>query len=81
MRVYSVLRLSFAAIAIATALIVASPIARADELAEANKLLKSGQHQQALERVNKLLQGTPKGEPRADQENGRRQRILHEGTA
>ncbi len=58
MRVYPVLRLSLAAIAIA--IFVASPIARADDLAEANKLLKSGQHQQALERVNKLLQGKPK---------------------
>ena len=29
--------------------------ARADDLQDASKLLKSGQHQQALERVNKVL--------------------------
>jgi len=52
------LRLSLAAVAVA--IVVAAPVARADELAEASKLLKSGQHQQALERVNKLLQGKPK---------------------
>jgi Flp pilus assembly protein TadD len=52
------LRLSLAAVAVA--IVVAPPVARADELAEASKLLKSGQHQQALERVNKLLQGKPK---------------------
>ena len=51
-------RLSLAAVAVA--ILVAAPVARADELAEASKLLKSGQHQQALERVNKLLQGKPK---------------------
>ncbi len=51
------MRLSLAAIAIA--LIVASPIARADELAETSKLLKSGQHQQALDRVNRLLSAKP----------------------
>ena len=46
--------------AVAVAIFVASPVARADELAEASKLLKSGQHQQALERVNKLLSSKPK---------------------
>jgi Flp pilus assembly protein TadD len=51
-------RLSLAAIAVA--ILIAAPVARADELAEASKLLKSGQHQQALERVNKLLSGKPK---------------------
>ena len=53
-------RLSLAAVAVAAAILVAAPVARADELAEASKLLKSGQHQQALERVNKLLQAKPK---------------------
>lgn len=52
------LRVSLAAVA--AALVVAAPVARADELAEASALLKSGQHQQALERVNKLLSGKPK---------------------
>ncbi len=51
-------RLSFAAFA--AAIILASPFARADDLAEASKLLKSGQHQQALERVNKILADKPK---------------------
>ena len=50
--------------AVAAAILVVSPFARADELAEASKLLKSGQHQQALERVNKLLSGKPK-DPKA----------------
>lgn len=34
--------------------------ARADELQEANALLKAGQHQQALERVNKALATKPR---------------------
>jgi tetratricopeptide (TPR) repeat protein len=51
-------RLSVAAFA--AAILLLSPFARADELAEASKLLKSGQHQQALERVNKLLESKPK---------------------
>ena len=50
--------LSFAAFA--AAIVLLSPTARADELAEASKLLKSGQHQQALERVNKVLESKPK---------------------
>jgi len=58
MHVLPMQRLSLAAVAVA--ILVAAPVARADELAEASKLLKSGQHQQALERVNKLLQGKPK---------------------
>ena len=58
MRVSPVTRLRLAAIALA--IFVASPAARADELADASKLLKSGQHQQALERVNKILSGKPK---------------------
>jgi Flp pilus assembly protein TadD/ketosteroid isomerase-like protein len=52
------MRLSLAAAA--AAIVLASPFARADELAEASKLLKAGQHQQAMERVNKLLSGKPK---------------------
>lgn len=51
-------RLSLAALAALVALTL--PIARADELAEASDLLKSGQHQQALERVNKLLASKPR---------------------
>jgi tetratricopeptide (TPR) repeat protein len=58
MRVLPMPRLILAAVAVA--IFVASPVARADELAEASKLLKSGQHQQALERVNKVLSGKPK---------------------
>jgi Flp pilus assembly protein TadD len=34
--------------------------AYADDVQEASKLLKTGQHQQALERVNKVLAGKPK---------------------
>lgn len=44
----------------AAAVLLSPPFARADDLAEASKLLKSGQHQQAMERVNKLLAGKPK---------------------
>jgi tetratricopeptide (TPR) repeat protein len=44
----------------AAAVLLAAPVARADDLAEASKLFKSGQHQQAMERVNKLLAGKPK---------------------
>jgi len=58
MRVLPISRLSL--VAVAVVIFVASPVARADELAEASKLLKSGQHQQALERVNKLLAVKPK---------------------
>ena len=58
MAVLTRLRLSLAVTA--AAIILAAPGARADELAEASKLLKSGQHQQALDRVNKLLAGKPK---------------------
>ena len=58
MHVLPNLRLSLAAVAVA--ILVAAPVARADELAEASKLLKSGRHLQALERVNKLLSAKPK---------------------
>ncbi|MGQ0547742.1 MAG: tetratricopeptide repeat protein [Betaproteobacteria bacterium] len=46
-------------IACAAALCVALP-AHADEVQEAAKLLKAGQHQQALERVNKALAAKPR---------------------
>lgn len=42
------------------ALLALSRPALADEVEDAAKLLKSGQHQQALERVNKLLAAKPK---------------------
>lgn len=58
MLVPAVRTLSLAALALAVAL--APAVGRADDLAEAGKLLKSGQHQQAMERVNKLLAGKPK---------------------
>ncbi len=54
--VASHLRLLAAAFALALA---AAPVA-ADELAEASKLLRAGEHQQAMDRVNKLLAGKPK---------------------
>jgi len=40
-------------------LVLAMP-ARADDVQDASKLLKSGQHQQALERVNKALASKPR---------------------
>jgi tetratricopeptide (TPR) repeat protein len=42
------------------ALIALSGPVRADDVQDASKLLKSGQHQQALERVNKVLAAKPK---------------------
>ena len=42
------------------ALLLVSGAARADDVQEAAKLLKAGQHQQALERVNKALAAKPK---------------------
>jgi tetratricopeptide (TPR) repeat protein len=57
MHVFVAPRLSLAALAAAFALAAAPALA--DELAEASKLLRAGQHQQALERVNKLLAGKP----------------------
>ncbi len=41
-------------------LLAASNAALADDIQDASKLLKSGQHQQALERVNKILAAKPK---------------------
>jgi tetratricopeptide (TPR) repeat protein len=42
------------------ALLAMAPAAYADDVEDAAKLLKSGQHQQALERVNKLLAAKPR---------------------
>jgi len=47
-------------VALAAAILVAALPARADDLQDATKLLKAGQHQQALERVNKLLSSKPR---------------------
>src|SRR5882672_10223711 len=44
---------------LAVGLLFAIP-AHADDLQDAAKLLKSGQHQQALERVNKILAAKPR---------------------
>ena len=46
--------------ALFTALALASFVALADDIQDASKLLKSGQPQQALERVNKVLAAKPK---------------------
>lgn len=46
--------------ALAAALFLGCGPAIADEVQEASKLLKAGQHQQALERVNKVLASKPK---------------------
>lgn len=46
--------------ALAVALALACVTARADELKEASKLLQAGQHQQALERVNKAIAANPR---------------------
>ena len=46
--------------ALLAALFLASAPALGDEVQEASKLLRSGQHQQALERVNKVLASKPK---------------------
>ena len=46
--------------ALFAALLALSVPALADDVRDASKLLKSGQHQQALERVNKILAAKPK---------------------
>ena len=46
--------------AVFAALLALSSPVRADDVQDASKLLKSGQHQQALERVNKVLAAKPK---------------------
>jgi tetratricopeptide (TPR) repeat protein len=45
---------------LSAAFVFASAVARGDELAEAGKLLRSGQHQEAMARVNKVLAAKPK---------------------
>jgi tetratricopeptide (TPR) repeat protein len=45
---------------ILAALLAVSNATLADDIQDASKLLKSGQHQQALERVNKILAAKPK---------------------
>src|SRR5258705_10844307 len=47
-------------LALMAAALVATFPARADELQDAAKFLKAGQHQQALERVNKVLSSKPR---------------------
>ncbi|HVL37150.1 MAG TPA: tetratricopeptide repeat protein [Burkholderiales bacterium] len=44
----------------AWALLAAGPLAWGDEIQEAQKLLRAGQHQQALERVNRSLAAKPR---------------------
>lgn len=53
---------AFAAFAFTTAswLFVSSSVAQSDDAQEAAKLLKAGQHAQALERVNRVLAGKPR---------------------
>ena len=46
--------------ALAAAFVFASTAARADDLAEAGKLLRAGQHQEAMASVNKILASKPK---------------------
>jgi len=46
--------------AVFAVLLAASAAALADDVQDASKLLKSGQHQQALERVNRVLAAKPK---------------------
>ena len=58
MTTFSDLRKALAALF--AALLCASAAAWADDVQDASKFLKSGQHQQALERVNKVLAAKPK---------------------
>ena len=51
---------SLVAFALLTALLLSVSPARSDDLQDASKLLKAGQHQQALDRVNKVLASKPK---------------------
>src|SRR5712672_3682033 len=53
------MRTGLLALTVATLLLAFSPV-RADDVQDAAKLLKSGQHQQALERVNKVLAAKPR---------------------
>jgi Flp pilus assembly protein TadD len=58
MRISDLPRLSLATLA--AALVFASSAARANDLAEAGALLRAGQQQEAMERVNKVLAANPK---------------------
>jgi Flp pilus assembly protein TadD/ketosteroid isomerase-like protein len=62
MHISAAARLSLAGIAIA--FVLAATAAAADELAEASQLLRSGQREQAMERVDKILAKKP-GDPQA----------------
>jgi len=53
-------RLRRGLLALMAATLVATFPARADDMQDAAKLLKAGQHQQALERVNKVLASKPR---------------------
>jgi tetratricopeptide (TPR) repeat protein len=53
-------RLSAALAVLAIAAMTAFSPARADELQDISKMLRGGQHAQALERINKYLSGKPK---------------------
>ena len=44
----------------AFALIAIATVARADDIQDASQMLRSGQHQQALERINKVLAAKPR---------------------
>jgi tetratricopeptide (TPR) repeat protein len=48
------------AVALLAAMLLAVSPVRADDLQDASKLLKAGQHQQAMDRVNKVLASKPK---------------------
>ena len=52
-----------AALFIGALLLSASPIAHADDIQDANKLFKQGQHSQALNKVDSVLAGKPKDAP------------------
>jgi len=54
------LGLRLALFALLSAALFAAPAGHADELQDATKFLKSGQHQQAMERVNKVLASKPR---------------------
>jgi Flp pilus assembly protein TadD/ketosteroid isomerase-like protein len=62
MHIFAAPRLSLAGLLLT--LLLAATAASADELAEANKLLRAGETKQALERVEKLLAQRP-GDPQA----------------
>jgi tetratricopeptide (TPR) repeat protein len=62
MHIFAAPRLSLAGIALA--FVLAATAASADELAEADQLLRSGRREQAMERVDKILARKP-GDPQA----------------